>query len=135
MKKCDCYCTEEQIIGWHTLVDPKTTIVHKCNGTREREECSCGGDRTKCDFYPEVREKALPKFGEWISVKDRLPKDMQQCLIYATIYFTPDHIDDCDHYNSIEVARFYKEFGFIGNLNACTKFWMPLPSPPTEKEN
>lgn len=30
-----------------------------CTGTREQDPCSCGGDRTKCDFYPEVRAKAL----------------------------------------------------------------------------
>ena len=23
-----------------------------CNGTKEREQCHCGGDTSKCDFYP-----------------------------------------------------------------------------------
>lgn len=58
MKKCDCYHIEEEIIGWHTPVDPKIKMISKCWGTKEREKCSCGGDRTKCDFYPEVRKKA-----------------------------------------------------------------------------
>lgn len=35
--------------------------VGVCWGTRETDECSCGGDRTKCDFYPEVRAKAKNK--------------------------------------------------------------------------
>ncbi len=26
-----------------------------CNGTKEREPCKCGGDRSKCDHYPEKR--------------------------------------------------------------------------------
>lgn len=29
-----------------------------CIGTREQDACSCGGDQMKCDFYPEIREKA-----------------------------------------------------------------------------
>lgn len=29
----------------------KTITVGECYGTREREECHCGGDRKKCDFY------------------------------------------------------------------------------------
>jgi hypothetical protein len=27
----------------------------ECWGTREREWCKCGGDESKCDFYPEKR--------------------------------------------------------------------------------
>lgn len=29
-----------------------------CYGTKEREECICGGDRRKCDFYEDVRRRA-----------------------------------------------------------------------------
>lgn len=29
-----------------------------CNGTREREECSCDGDESKCNFYPEKRKES-----------------------------------------------------------------------------
>lgn len=135
MNKCDCYHTEEKIIGWHTPVDPKTTIVHKCNGTRERDECSCGGDRTKCDFYPEVREKALkeqePKFGEWISVKDRLPERDTYVLVYSETYLKTKIAifyykkEDVWHYDSNSYA--YTEYYGITH-------WMPLPLPPTEKE-
>lgn len=133
MKKCDCYCTEEKIIGWHTPVDPKTTIVSKCNGTRERDECSCGGDRTKCDFYPEVREKALKeqdlKFGEWISVEDRLPEEKLNCLVH----YKHAYCDD-DGYWAIGVS-FYDGNEFRIGLAYKATHWMPLPAPPTEKEN
>lgn len=131
MNKCDCYCTEEKIIGWHTPVDPKTTIVHKCNGTRERDECSCGGDRTKCDFYPEVREKALkeqePKFGEWISVEEKLPND--SC--YVLVRLLGGAI-----YEALCLTRTSKEWCAINgekfvNKNTVTH-WMPLPTPPTK---
>lgn len=33
--------------------------VGVCWGTAECDECNCGGDRAKCDFYPEEREKAI----------------------------------------------------------------------------
>lgn len=33
---CDCY----------------NEINSECYGTKEKELCSCGGDRRKCDFYP-----------------------------------------------------------------------------------
>ena len=28
-----------------------------CWGTREIEECTCNGDRSRCNFYPQVRTK------------------------------------------------------------------------------
>ena len=144
MKKCDCYYTEEQIIGWHTPVDPKTTIVHKCNGTRERDECSCGGDRTKCDFYPKVREKALKEqeveFGKWIRVDDRLPEETQGYLVVL------DNEDvDIRLFNSKDELyqiwpSMLDKFLYLTRTGDWTvddsvTHWMPLPAPPTEKEN
>lgn len=56
-KKCSCY----QEIPYQrydfssdmSIID----VVKVCFGTRERDECNCGGDPAKCDFYPEKREK------------------------------------------------------------------------------
>jgi hypothetical protein len=58
MQKCDCYDVAEEIIDWFADGSPKTDLVSRCFGTKERDICYCGGDRSKCDFYPEVREKA-----------------------------------------------------------------------------
>ena len=44
MEKCNCYHDENG--------------KSECWGTRERDVCSCGGDETKCDFYPEKRASA-----------------------------------------------------------------------------
>ncbi len=33
----------------------------RCLATKETEWCSCGGDQMKCDFYPEVRRRAMGK--------------------------------------------------------------------------
>lgn len=61
MKKCDCYHTEikrqytyNSITGAPIGHDVEIGV---CWGIKECDECSCGGDRTKCDFYPEVRQK------------------------------------------------------------------------------
>ena len=43
MAKCDCWVEKGPY----------------CNGTREQDICSCNGDRRKCDFYEDVREKAI----------------------------------------------------------------------------
>lgn len=54
--KCDCYHTQRKLIYGYYLLD-----VGICWGTKEMEECNCGGNRAKCDFYPEVREGAKKK--------------------------------------------------------------------------
>ena len=80
-KKCDCYHTQPKLrytynpITGHPIAHD--VIVGVCWGTRETDECSCGGDRTKCDFYPEVREKAKNEehhvgFKEIDKIKDEL---------------------------------------------------------------
>lgn len=40
-------------MGWHPEGDEPV-----CWGTREKDVCSCGGDRRRCDFYREVRASA-----------------------------------------------------------------------------
>lgn len=57
MNKCDYYDEQTKIIGWLGPDEIIRKTVYVCNGTREQDVCSCGGDRTKCDFYPEVRQK------------------------------------------------------------------------------
>lgn len=44
---CECYRADRNFLG----------EVGVCWGTAERDACSCGGDKRKCDFYPAVREK------------------------------------------------------------------------------
>lgn len=54
----------EKCTGWHKVCSHITgtgmTLPYtryECWGTKEREECKCGGDPTRCDFYPEKREE------------------------------------------------------------------------------
>ena len=67
MIKCDCYHSAEKILCWPPDEAPITIKTGSCWGTKEREECYCDGDRTKCDFYSEVRAKAnMEKLDHWI---------------------------------------------------------------------
>ncbi len=47
--KCNCYHAEKNWIGG----------IGVCWGTKEMEPCSCGGNKSKCDFYPEVRVSVI----------------------------------------------------------------------------
>lgn len=59
MKKCDCYHEETYPTGY-TWVGKPTGYQTKCVcwGTKEKDECTCGGDESKCNFYPSKIEKA-----------------------------------------------------------------------------
>ena len=65
MEKCNSYHLQPTIkYTYHPLMG--RPIAHDvevgvCWGTKECERCNCGGDRRQCDFYPEVREKAIRK--------------------------------------------------------------------------
>ena len=62
MKKCDSYHLQPKTrYTYHPLTG--SPIAHDikvgvCWGTKECDECNCGGDMTQCDFYPYVRERA-----------------------------------------------------------------------------
>lgn len=67
MSLCSCY---EQVQSRYCGM-PLT--LHVCNGTKEREECTCYGVESQCSFYPEKRNKAnnlLSTAEMWISAQD-----------------------------------------------------------------
>ena len=69
---------------------------------------------------------------EWISVKDKLPENDGQYLIFTTQYFTPDHIDEIDHIDGIEISGYSKRFGFLSKNGIYAKYWCEMPQPPKE---
>lgn len=63
--KCDCYRTRivkhylsEYEKGYYAALHGGARVdfideeESYCVGTKEREFCTCGGDKRKCDFYP-----------------------------------------------------------------------------------
>ena len=52
MGQCNCYNVRiDRIYG-------NETKYGVCLGTKEVDRCNCGGDESKCDFYPEKRKTA-----------------------------------------------------------------------------
>lgn len=41
-----------------------------CMGTKERDLCSCQGNESKCNYYPEKRNKKMTTFEMMIEAKD-----------------------------------------------------------------
>lgn len=146
MKKCESYdkyvrerSATEFEKGVHfgrtgEMIEKVTEAVSRCKGTKECEPCKCGGDRRKCDFYPENRllenvakyeEEHAPKFGEWISVKDELPPRKEKVLV-------------CDKDGSLGIDWQAETSRFVGrwfiHSNKSISHWMPLPEPPKESE-
>lgn len=67
MNKCNCYHTQKKTRYTYNPITG-SPIAHDvevgvCWGTKETDECNCGGDRTQCDFYPEVRKKGRESIG------------------------------------------------------------------------
>ena len=66
--KCSCYHEEKRnaplsdfqqgVLFAKTGLNITTTqiTIGRCYGTKECEECTCGGNESKCDFYPKKRE-------------------------------------------------------------------------------
>lgn len=113
-----------------------------CNGTKEHEPCTCGGDRLKCNFYADVRkdardelakkaaeerEKSEPKCGEWISVKDRPPNAGEWIIVYPTRSVIGDVAEAYYIGDGVFTDEYY-------NFRGITH-WMPLPEPPKESED
>ena len=52
MGQCNCYNVRiDRIYG-------NETKYGVCLGTKEIDRCNCGGDESKCDFYPKKRKAA-----------------------------------------------------------------------------
>ena len=106
------------------------TCKHDCC-----EDCEyCEDEDDYIDYLKNSMADYLISHGvtvqEWISVKDRLPDKDGQYLIFTTQYFTPDHIDEIDHRDGIEISGYYKGFGFLGTNGIYAKYWCELPQPP-----
>lgn len=59
MEKCNYWEEKYQIIGWYNAQTPMLSKkpIQRCNGTKEREECSCNDSPAKCDFYSKRERK------------------------------------------------------------------------------
>lgn len=82
--------------------------------------------------YAEQLYNAGYRKQELISVDERLPKHEEQCLIFTKIHFIPDHVEECDYYEGVEISTFYQD-RFLSNNGMYATHWMPLPEAPKMK--
>lgn len=102
-EQCNCYIVEHG--------------MSMCNGTKERETCTCGGDKRKCSFYPNkpttVDEPHIKDSGDRTEFETGAVRDMREgkgrCdlmpldvigIIYATF---------CDEEESSNIPRVFFE--------------------------
>ncbi len=62
-KTCNCYEEGKRSVPVYNIFNGSVYKYREqkyavCNGTKERDECDCGGDRSKCNFYETVRTAA-----------------------------------------------------------------------------
>lgn len=69
--------------------DKTLQFREECWGTKEREVCSCGGDTTKCTFYPEIRLEALAKKNRELKIKK-----LKLFLEHPDVYPIEDYRDE-----------------------------------------
>lgn len=109
MAKCDCYYQH----GMKFL----------CYGTKEMEECSCGGDTNKCNFYPEKRKpkKAVTRL---IDIGKRMEEWNELCKIhFPNMPLQPLHLFllKAPTVYAVEPAHGEWEFGELGPVGAEVK--------------
>ena len=113
---CSSYHTETKIEYLYDTRGNCVTYEHtigKCWGTKECEECFCKGDRTNCDFYPDIRAKAeeaskgeTPK-----TLKQKLSDIVDNALSELDVIKSNGYLD-YDTYSEIHdiIGNIYSEF-------------------------
>lgn len=72
MDKCSCY-RERNIVHYSPIFGRQNCVEGYCTGTKECDECQCDGDMSKCDFYPEVRQKVKKELNTaemWLAAQE-----------------------------------------------------------------
>ena len=73
MERCNC---------WVVISNSDKTV---CYGTKEREECDCNGDISKCNFYPEKRKE-----NRGMNTTEMWTKAQEDKMCYETISQEPN---------------------------------------------
>ena len=114
------------------LVELIRNAHKKCKAKKTCHECEQYGNGSDC-VYLLMADELITNgvtVQEWISVKDMLPEKDGQYLIFTTQYFTPDHIDEIDHKDGIEISGYCKRYGFLSKNGIHAKYWRDIPQSP-----
>ena len=96
MGQCDCYNAYiDRIYG-------NETKYGVCLGTKEVDRCNCGGDESKCDFYPEKRKAAEKKLNTaemWLKAQE--DGKIYECINGDIAYSKAIGLVDKDDFNKV----------------------------------
>ena len=96
MGKCNCYETRTEIAR------PCNYKYGVCASTKETRLCSCGGDESKCDFYPEKRKAAEKKMNTaemWLKAQE--DGKIYECINGDIAYSKAMGLVDKDNFNVV----------------------------------
>lgn len=110
MEKCECYHEKYEITGWLGPYEQIRKLRTRCSGTKEQDECSCGGDKTKCDFYSEVREKANKESKKIVTNAEHI-RAMTDDELADFFYGSPEE--------EFGICYYCKNFGGAGSPEPC----------------
>ena len=92
MGQCNCYNVRiDRIYG-------NETKYGVCLGTKEVDRCNCGGDESKCNFYPEKRkaaEKPMNTAEMWLKAQEDGKMYRSNDVLYSKVCGFVD-IDDLE---------------------------------------
>ena len=74
----------------------------RCLGTKEIDRCNCGGDESKCDFYPEKRKAAEKKMNTaemWLKAQE--DGKIYECINGDIAYSKAMGLVDKDNFNVV----------------------------------
>ena len=96
MGQCNCYNVRiDRIYG-------NEMKYGVCLGTKEIDRCDCGGDESKCDFYPEKRkaaEKMLNTAEMWLKAQE--DGKIYECINGDIAYSKAIGLVDKDDFNKV----------------------------------
>lgn len=109
----------------------------QCQWTKEElKECAQYKSKAIASImrgFSEVKEMVKPQYGEWISVKDRLPEVGQYVLVFRPL---ANKTNDSEIVTDVYIGKVQSspqgvEHGFERWCHPT--YWMPLPEPPKEE--
>lgn len=99
MGQCKCYEARLEPIETNSLYRHTYGV---CLGTREIDRCNCGGDESKCDFYPEKRKAAEKKMNTaemWLKAQE--DGKIYECVNGDIAYSKAMGLVDKDNFNKV----------------------------------
>ena len=99
MGQCKCYEARLEPIETNSIFQHTYGV---CLGTKEIDRCNCGGDESKCDFYPEKRKAAEKKMNTaemWLKAQE--DGKIYECINGDIAYSKAMGLVDKDNFNVV----------------------------------